>query len=240
VTVHAPPAAKELIEEIVTGNHILFQQRVVDAFGHLSVRHDKDPTKYIMARHLAPGLVTAEDLVTFDLDSNPVGDTSQRYYSERFIHGEIYKARPDVVAVVHCHAPELIPFGVTKAGLRPIYHMSGFLGAGVARFEIRDAGGMTDMLVRTPALGKALALSLGDKPVVLMRGHGATMVGTTIRQVVYRSIYAARNAGLQMEALRLGDVTYLESEEAAKAAATNDKAMERAWGLWEREARDAR
>ena len=240
MTVHAPPAAKELIADVVTGNHILFQQGVVDAFGHLSVRHDKDPTKYIMARHLAPGLVTAEDLVTFDLDSNPVGDTSQRYYSERFIHGEIYKARPEVIAVVHCHAPELIPFGVTKASLRPIYHMSGFLGAGVARFEIRDAGGMTDMLVRTPALGKALALSLGDKPIVLMRGHGATMVGETIKQVVYRAIYAARNAGLQMEALRLGDVTYLESEEAAKAAATNDKAMERAWGLWEREARDTR
>jgi ribulose-5-phosphate 4-epimerase/fuculose-1-phosphate aldolase len=240
VTTHVPPAAKELIADIVTGNHILFQQGVVDAFGHLSVRHDKDPTKYIMARHLAPGLVTAEDLVTFDLDSNPIGDTCQRYYSERFIHGEIYKARPEVVAVVHCHAPELIPFGVTKAALRPIYHMSGFLGAGVARFEIRDAGGMTDMLVRSPALGKALALSLGDKPIVLMRGHGATMVGETIRQVVYRAIYAARNAGLQMEALRLGDITYLESEEAAKAAATNDKAMERAWGLWEREARDAR
>ena len=239
-SVHAPKAARELIEEVVTGNRILFQQGVVDAFGHLSVRHDKDPTKYIMSRHLAPGLVTAEDLVTFDLDSNPIGDTSERYYSERFIHGEIYKARPEVVAVVHCHAPELIPFGVTKAPLKPIYHMSGFLGAGVARFEIRDAGGMTDMLVRTPALGHALALSLGDKPIVLMRGHGATMVGATVKQVVYRAIYAARNAGLQMEALRLGEITYLESEEAAKAAATNDKAMERAWGLWEREAMGAR
>ena len=236
---HAPQAAREIIEDVVVGNHILFQQGVVDAFGHISVRHDKDPTKYIMARHLAPGLVTADDLVTFDLDSNPIGDSSQRYYSERFIHGEIYKARPEVVAVVHCHAPELIPFGATKTPLRPIYHMSGFLGAGVARFEIREAGGMTDMLVRTPALGRALAQSLGDKPVVLMRGHGATMVGATIRQVVYRAIYAARNAGLQMEALRLGDVTYLESEEAALAAATNDKAMARAWGLWEREAKDA-
>jgi ribulose-5-phosphate 4-epimerase/fuculose-1-phosphate aldolase len=230
-----PTASAEIIDDLVSGNRILFQHKVVDAFGHISIRHDKDPNKYVMARHLAPGLVTKDDLVTFDLDSNALTDDSKRYYSERFIHGEIYKARPEVTAVVHCHAPQLIPFGVTKAKLRPIYHMSAYLGTGVPVFEIRETGGMTDMLVRTPALGQALALALGDKQIILMRGHGATMVGTSVQQVVYRSIYAAQNATLQMEAMRLGEPTYLEAEEAAKASAGNDGALYRPWALWKRE-----
>jgi ribulose-5-phosphate 4-epimerase/fuculose-1-phosphate aldolase len=230
------PADPALIDELVTGNRILFDQKIVDAFGHLSVRHDKDPTKYLMSHHLAPGLVTAGDIVTFDLDSVPVRDIGKRYYSERFIHGEIYKARPEIAAIVHCHAPQLIPFGATKAPLRPIYHMSGFLGAGVPVFEIRDAGGMTDMLIRTPELGRALAASIGDKPVILMRGHGATMVGASIKQVVYRAIYAAQNAALQMEALRLGEPMFLAAEEAVLAADRNDKSLDRAWGLWRRQA----
>jgi ribulose-5-phosphate 4-epimerase/fuculose-1-phosphate aldolase len=227
-----PTPSADLIAELVIGNRIIFDQGVVDAFGHLSVRHDKDPTKYLMSRHLAPGLVTASDIVTFDLDSNPVVDIGQRYYSERYIHGEIYKVRPDVVAIIHCHAPQLIPFGATKAPLRPIYHMSGFLGAGVPVFEIRAAGGMTDMLVRSPQLGRALAGTLSDKPMVLMRGHGATMVGASITQVVYRSIYAAMNARLQMDALRLGEVMFLDDEEAAKAAESNDRSLDRSWALW--------
>jgi ribulose-5-phosphate 4-epimerase/fuculose-1-phosphate aldolase len=233
-TVAAPAA--DLVADLVVGNRIIFDQKVVDAFGHISVRHDKDPTKYLMARHLAPGLVTADDITIFDLDSNPVVDSSSRYYSERFIHGEIYKVRPDVNAVVHCHAPQLIPFGVTRAPLRPIFHMSGFLGAGVPVFEIREAGGMTDMLIRTPQLGQSLAGALGDKPIILMRGHGATLVGASIKQVVYRSVYAAANAGLQMEALRLGEVMFLSPEEAAMAAASNDKSIERPWALWKRQA----
>jgi ribulose-5-phosphate 4-epimerase/fuculose-1-phosphate aldolase len=231
-----PPPSLDLVEELVIGNRIIFDQKIVDAFGHISVRHDKDPSKYLLARNLAPGLVVADDILIFDLDSNPVGDVIGDYYSERFIHGEIYKARPEIVAVIHCHAPQLIPFGATNKPLRPIYHMSGFLGAGVPVFEIRDAGGMTDMLIRTPHLGKALADSLADKPLVLMRGHGATMVGGSIKQVVYRSIYAALNAGLQMDALRLGEATFLEPQEAAKAAAANDKVMERPWALWKRQA----
>jgi HCOMODA/2-hydroxy-3-carboxy-muconic semialdehyde decarboxylase len=235
-----PPADAALVDELVTGNRILFDQGIVDAFGHLSVRHDKDPTKYLMSRHLAPGLVTAADVVTFDLDSVPVVDIGKRYYSERFIHGEIYKARPEIVAVVHCHAPQLIPFGATKTPLRPIYHMSGFLGAGVPIFEIRDTCGMTDMLVRTPILGRALAVSLGDKPVILMRGHGATMVGTSIKHVVYRAIYSALNAALQMEAMRLGEPMFLADEEAVLAAQRNDMSLDRAWGLWQRQVLDGK
>lgn len=232
-----PPAA-DLVEELVLANRILFHQKVVDAFGHISVRHDKDPTKYLMARHLPPGLVTAQDIVTFDLDSRPLTHRDMPQYSERFIHGEIYKVRPDVISVVHCHARPLIPFGTAKgARLRPIYHMSGFLGAGVPVFEIRNAGGMTDMLIRTPELGRALAATLGDKAVVLMRGHGATMVGSSIKQAVFRAVYTAENAILQMEAHRLGEngeVEFLTAEE-AELADRWGRSVERAWRLWVQE-----
>jgi ribulose-5-phosphate 4-epimerase/fuculose-1-phosphate aldolase len=232
-----PAASPALIEELVVGNRILFERNVVDAFGHISVRHDKDPSKFLLSRHRAPGLVSAEDLITYDLDCNPLDNKDARQYGEKWIHGEIYRARPDVIAVVHCHAPALIPFGATRNTLKPLYHMSGFLGEGVAHFEIRDtAGPTTDMLIRTQQLGKALAGCLADKPMVLMRGHGATMAGKSIQQVVYRSIYAALNASLQMEAVQLGEPIYLEREEARKAAATNDGALDRAWALWQREA----
>ncbi len=227
-----PAASPALIDDLVVGNRILFHEKVVDAFGHISVRHDKDPTKFLLSRHRAPGLVAAGDIVTHDFDGNPLDHDGARLYGERFIHGEIYRARPEVMAVVHCHAPQLIPFGATRSALRPLYHMSGFLAEGVPIFEIRETGGMTDMLIRSATLGAALARSLADKPMVLMRGHGATMVGMSIEQVVYRSIYAALNAALQMEALHLGTPIYLEPEEGRKAAATNDSALDRAWALW--------
>jgi ribulose-5-phosphate 4-epimerase/fuculose-1-phosphate aldolase len=233
-----PPAASPaLVGDLVIGNHILFHEKVVDAFGHISVRHDKDSTRFLMSRHRAPGLVAAADIVTHDFDGNPLDtEPGVRLYGERFIHGEIYRARPEVMAVVHCHAPQLIPFGATRSALKPIYHMSGFLGHGVPIFEIREAAGMTDMLIRNSALGRALAGALADKPMVLMRGHGATMVGTSIPQVVYRSIYAALNAALQAEAMRLGEPIFLEREEARRAEETNDKALDRAWALWAQEA----
>ena len=233
-----PPASPELVARLVLANKILYDHGVVDAMGHISVRHDKNPERFIMSRHLAPALVTEGDLVTFDLDSNPELDIGKRYYSERFIHGEIYKAQPSVVSIVHCHAPPLIPFGVTKSALRPIYHMSGFLGSGVPVFEIRATGGMTNMLVRTPSLGAALARCIGDKPMVLMRGHGATMVGNSIPQAVYRAIYAAMNATLQMQAQMLGEIVFLAPEEAELAAAQGDSTYHRHWELWEKRVED--
>jgi len=236
-SVRVPPAGRDLVDTLVIANRILFDHDVVDAFGHISVRHDRDPTKFLMARHLAPGLVTAKDIVTFDLEANAVANPARRYYSERFIHSEIYKCRPDVAAVVHCHAPPLIPFGVARTKLQPLYHMSAYLGAGTPVFDIREAAGMTDMLIRTPALGAALAETLGDKPLVLMRGHGATVVGDGIPQVVYRAIYARLNAALQMDALKLGTPVYLAREEAEKAAAAIDGSLERAWSLWANAAR---
>jgi ribulose-5-phosphate 4-epimerase/fuculose-1-phosphate aldolase len=235
-------AATDLIEDLVIANQVLFRQNVVDAFGHISVRHDKSPkSMYLMARHVPPSMVTGQDIVTFDLDSNALTHQGMPLYSERFIHGEIYKVRPDVVSVVHCHAQPLIPFGTAKgAKLQPMYHMSGFLGGGVPIFEIRNAGGMTDMLIRTPQLGEALAKELGSKSVVLMRGHGATMVGGSIRQAVYRAVYSAQNAILQMEAHRLGqngEVEFLSAEEAANADKWG-RSVDRAWALWKHEVVD--
>lgn len=230
-----PPASPALVEELVVGNRILFHEKVVDGFGHISVRHDKDPSKYLMARMRVPGLVSADDIITYDLDSNPQGD-DRKSYNERFIHGEIYKARPDVQSVVHCHTRALLPFAVTKVPLRPLSHVSGFLGTGVPVFDIREAaGGPTNMLVRDPKLGRALAQSLGDKNMVLMRGHGATLVGNSIKNAVFRAVYAAENAELQMEAMRLGEVMYLSPEEAvlgAEVNETNDTSLDRPWSAW--------
>jgi ribulose-5-phosphate 4-epimerase/fuculose-1-phosphate aldolase len=229
------PLADELVEDLLIGNKILFKYGVVDAFGHLSVRHDKDPEKYVMSRHLAPALVTEKDLLTYNLDSEPVPATKHRLYSERFIHGEIYKARPDVMSIVHCHAAALIPFGITKAELQPVYHVSAFLGSGVPKFDIRDKAGMTNMLVRTAQLGQDLAASLGDKEVVLMRGHGATMVSKSIKGAVYRAMYSMSNAQIQLEAMRLGEVTYLAPEEARLHAEYIDEVVFRPWNMWKRE-----
>jgi ribulose-5-phosphate 4-epimerase/fuculose-1-phosphate aldolase len=229
--------ANGLLDDLVLANKILYKLNVVDAFGHISVRHPSDPTKYLMARHLPPGMVTPQDIVTFDLDSNPLTHTDRPQYSERFIHGEIYKVRPEVISVVHCHARPLIPFGTAKgAKLRPMFHMCGFLGCGVPIFEIRETGGMTDMLIRTAPLGKALAASLADKNVVLMRGHGATMVGESIQEAVFRAVYATENASIQMQAHLLGDngeVEFLSEEESANSS--RGRNVPRAWSLWKHE-----
>jgi HCOMODA/2-hydroxy-3-carboxy-muconic semialdehyde decarboxylase len=230
-----PALAPELVSDLIAGNKILYHFGIVDAFGHISVRHDADPNTYVMSRHLAPGLVTPDDLITYDLDSNPVEPTTHRLYSERYIHGEIYKRRPDVQSVVHCHAKALIPFGITKQKLLPVYHMSSFLGTGPKVYEIRDKGGMTNMLVRTAPLGAALAEVLGDDTIVLMRGHGATTVGKTIRHSVYRAVYAAENAEIEMNALRLGDPMFLAPEEADNYERYIDEIIHRPWNMWLRE-----
>ncbi len=224
-----------LIEDLVAANRILAEQGVLDGYGHVSVRHDRDPNRYLMSRSLAPELVTAADIMEFDLDSHPVDARGRALYTERFIHGEIYKVRPDVKAVVHNHSPSVLPFGVTTAPLRPLYHMSAFIGEGVPVFEIRNAGGMTDMLVRNPALGRALAQTLGAKPATLMRGHGAAVGGPSIPLVVGRSIYLELNAKLQVQAMTLGaNTTYLDPEEVRRVGARQDDA--RAWELWRRKA----
>lgn len=225
-------ASRPIVQELVLANRILSNEGVVDAYGHVSVRDDRNPNHYFLARHVAAGLVTAADIIEYDLDTNPVGGSRSDGYSERFIHGEIYKARPDVMAIVHFHAPEVIPFGVSGVPLRPVFHMAGFLGAGVPVFEIREAAGETDMLIRTPALGHALAATLADKPAALMRGHGAVVTGGSLHVVVGRAYYMKMNAKLEQDAIVLsgGKVTYLDPEEAKQAAAQDG--FERAWDLW--------
>jgi ribulose-5-phosphate 4-epimerase/fuculose-1-phosphate aldolase len=226
-----------LIADLVAANHILFRHGIVDGFGHVSVRHDRDPERFLLARNMAPALVTMDDVMAFALDGTALDGDERQPYLERFIHGSIYRARPDAGAVVHSHAASLIPFGVVRdVPLRPIYHMSSFLGGAVPVFEIRDAAGPdNDMLVRDEPLGAALADSLGQHPAVLMRGHGATIVGTNVRQAVFRSIYTAQNAMLQAEATRLGTVIFLNETEAKRSAESNAGQIDRAWSLWRRE-----
>ena len=231
-------AAPQLIEDLVAANRILVDQGVLDGYGHVSARHDREPGRFLMSRSIAPELVTAADVLEYDQDSEPVAAGGRASYLERFIHGEIYRVRPDVRAIVHSHSPSVIPFGVTGAPLRPLDHMSAFLAGGVPVWDIRAAaGGPTDMLVRTPALGRALAQTLGTRPVVLMRGHGVVVVGASLPQVVFRSVYTEVNARLQAQALALGGgVTYLSPEEATRAEASITGTLGRPWELWKRKA----
>jgi ribulose-5-phosphate 4-epimerase/fuculose-1-phosphate aldolase len=235
----APTTTSSPREDLVLANHILARRGVVDGFGHVSIRHPDHSDRFILARSMAPALVTIDDLLEFDLDSNPIAPDAPRGYLERFIHSEIYRRRPDVMAVVHHHSPSVIPFGVTNVPLRPIYHMSGFLAFGVAVFDIRCDAGDTDMLIRTPALGAAHACCLGTGAATLMRGHGATVVGRSLQQVVYRAVYMEMNARLQSDAMRLGEPTYLTEAEGRLAAETNDGQVQRPWELWVREVTEA-
>ncbi len=232
-------ASPELVEELATANHILFTEGVVDGFGHVSVRHDRNPGRFLIARSMAPALVTAADIVECDLEGEVQDAQGRRSYAERFIHSAIYAARPDVQAVVHSHSPAVIPFGITGARLRPVCHMSGFLGSSTPVFEIRQAAGeSTDLLIRSQALGVALAQSLGGNAVALMRGHGSVTVGNSIKQVVFRAIYTESNARLQTQALQLGagEVMYLTDAEAISASAMNDEHLDRPWQMWMRRA----
>ena len=221
-----------LREDLVTANHILAREGIVDGFGHVSAR--AGPGHFILARSMAPLLVTSDDILTFNLESAECAGDARTPYLERFIHAEIYRARSDVRAIVHSHSPATIPFGTVKAvRLQPIYHMSAFVGLGTPVFEIRDVGGhATDMLIRNRPLGAALAHNLGDSALVLMRGHGVTVVGSTLRHAVFRAVYTELNARVQTVAMGIGEVEYLNSAEAAAAMTANDGQIERAWDLW--------
>ena len=228
---------EEIIENVVAGNRILAQHGVLDGFGHVSARHPEDAGRYLLSRSLAPELVTASDLITYDLDSTAQNGDARKGYLERFIHGEIYKLRPDVHAIVHSHSPSVIPFASSSVRLRPIYHMSGFLRGETEVFDIRDHFGCTDMLVRNGAQGAALAQSLGARGVVLMRGHGFVAAGGSVPEAVYRAMYTETNASLQQRAISLGgEVQYLNEEEAQLAEATNRGVLERPWELWKKKA----
>jgi len=225
-----------LLQDLVAANRILAEQGVLDAFGHVSVRHNRDPNRFLISRSLAPALVGEEDFIEYDLDSNAVNARGRAQYSERFIHGSIYKARKDVNAVVHSHSPSVIPFGVSSVPMRPVYHMAAFIGDGLPTFDIRKAAGITDMLVSNADKGRALAQALADKPAVLMRGHGVAVVGPALPYAVGRSIYLEVNARIQLQAIGLGGrITYIDPEEAKKVLeAGENRGYERAWELWKR------
>ena len=232
--------SQELVDKLVYANRILYDHGVVDGLGHASVRHDTAPGTYLLSCNRAPGMVRRQDIVCYDYDGNAVSETAERPYLERFIHGEIYRARPDVMAIVHSHSPSVLPFAVTNKALKPVFHMSGFLGEGSAHFEIREAGGNTDMLIRSSYLGEALARSLGRHNCVLMRGHGSTVVGGSIKQAVYRAVYAELNARYQLQAMQMGEVTYLTEGESRSCAATIEAQVHRPWDMWLEQARSRR
>ncbi len=234
-------AESQVIFDLVDANHILFNEGVLDAFGHVSARHPGDPNRFLLARSMAPALVQTEDIMQFGLDGQPIGDDPRTPYLERFIHSAIYRSRPDVMAIVHSHSSSVIPFGVTKTKLRPVCHMGGFLGTGAPLFEIRHAAGCaSDMLIRDSGLGDALAETLGNESVVLMRGHGSTAVGESVKQAVFRAVYTEKSAQLLADSLRLGEVEYLTAEEAAATSKANDGQVERPWQLWKMAAQAAR
>jgi ribulose-5-phosphate 4-epimerase/fuculose-1-phosphate aldolase len=221
------------IGDLVDANHMLADQGTVDGFGHVSLRHPTNPTRYLLARNIAPEEVTKNDIMEFDLDSVPIDAKGRGPYLERFIHGEIYKARPDVNAVINAHSPWVLCFAANKIPLRPIHNKAAFLGAGTPIFDIRDAFGATDMLLTTPAQGKALADTLGKSAVVLLRGHGHVAVGPSLRVAVFRAYYAEFNASLQARAMSLGgSITYVEGEEAVRADQTMQRVDQRPWNLW--------
>ena len=232
----------ELIEELVAANQILFDQGVVDAFGHISVRHDKRPDRFLLARNMAPSRVTAADIVEFTLDGDAVNAAGRKVYLERFIHAEIFRARPDVNAVIHSHSHSVVPLSVVKGvTLKAIFHMAGFIGQGAPVFEIRDAGGdATDLLISNTMLGKALATHFDGHDIVLMRGHGSTVVGDSIKRAVYRAVYAELNARYQLQAMQLGEVTFLTEGESQACIQTVEGQVHRPWEMWLEQARARR
>ncbi len=242
VAQNAPASAgtpdPELILDLIAANRTLASHGIVDAYGHVSVRHNLDPNRFLMAAARAPALVTEADIIEYTLDGVPVDLRGRSQYSERFIHAEIYKARPDVISVVHNHSPSVIPFGISDVPIKPVYHMSAFIGEGLPIYDIRDESGMTNMLVNNPVKGGALAAELGDATAVLMRGHGVAVTGSSIPFAVARSIYLEVNAAIQLQAIGLGgSVTYLDPAEAREVLeAGENRGYDRPWELWRRDA----
>lgn len=232
---HDDPAIAALLADLVLANHILAYHGIVDSFGHISVRHPHDPSRYFLAVSRAPEQVSLEDMIEFDLDSVPTTAESRPLYGERAIHGRIYAARPDVQSVCHNHAPATIPFGVTGVPLRAIWHQAAPIGYEIPIWDIREQFGATSLLVRERATGDALAAALGPNRVVLMRGHGCSVVGTTIREAVYTAYYLQQNATLLTASLGMSrDVNYLEREEVELATRVqfSPVAQNRSWDAW--------
>ena len=222
----------EIVKDLTYANRILSNQKVLDAYGHVSVRCGTNPEHFLLARNVAPSLVTPADILEHDVNGEPVNPGNHRLYLERFLHAGIYRARPDVLSIVHSHSPSVISLGVTGTDLRAIYHMGAFLGTSTPLFEIRDFAGMTDLLISDNKRADALASVLGNRPAALLRGHGSVVVGRSIQESVWRAVYAESNAQLQLDSMKLGAINFLTAEEAAKASANVDKQLARPWDFW--------
>jgi ribulose-5-phosphate 4-epimerase/fuculose-1-phosphate aldolase len=233
---------KTLIDDLVAANRILYKQGVVDGFGHVSARHPARPDRFLMSMAKAPGRVVAEDIMEFDLDGNAVDRRGRPIYQERFIHPEVYKARPDVNAVIHSHSPTVIPFSVTQVPLRPVQNAASFLAEGVPVHEMRTAAGMTNNLVSDAARAKTVVDLLGSRPVVLLRGHGNVVVGPELKRTVSRAIYTEVNARMLLQAVMLGGPIVTIDPEENKQIESNrgtqvaGHSVERTWQMWLEEA----
>jgi HCOMODA/2-hydroxy-3-carboxy-muconic semialdehyde decarboxylase len=234
----AAPSAPDpaLLDDLVAANRILSDQGVLDAYGHISARDPGNAQYYWISRSMPPAQVTANDIIACDLDNRPVRPGETRLFFERVIHGEIYRARPDVMAVLHNHSPSLIPFCNSDTRLRPMVGSAAFLGEGAPVFDIRTVDDEGDLNICTVAQAKGLAQALGGHCLVLLRGHGAVAVGDSVRQVVRRAVIAESNAKQQIQATMLGPVHFLTASEIAYAKRMKPKDPDRAWRLWKQRA----
>ena len=226
------------VVDLVIANRILAHQNVVDAYGHVSMRHPTDPQIFLMARSRSPGLVEADDIMQFRLDGSVIGDDRRAAYIERHIHAAIYRQRSDVNAVVHAHASEVLPFTVSSVALRPVIHSAGVVSESIPVWDIRDRFGDTNLLVSDEDQGGDLAQRMAGNNVVLMRGHGFAAAGVNLIEALRVAIYLRQNAKVLLEALKLGEVTYLSSGEleAIRSIDPDSPALARAWEFWATEA----
>ena len=230
-----------LARELVTANHILAREGVTDALGHISVRHPDRPDRFFLSCSRSPELVKLDDIMEYDLDCNPIDQRGRTMYFERPIHGAIYQARPDVVSVVHNHAYEVIPFGLTRRPLRPCVHPAAGIGANVPVWDSRTSFGDTNLLITDMEKGKDLARGMGESNSVLMRGHGCVVVGGGIRQAVLNAVYFKINASLVLQCLQIGDdITYLSDGEIelTRKIVYADNSVTRMWDYWSRRCGD--
>jgi HCOMODA/2-hydroxy-3-carboxy-muconic semialdehyde decarboxylase len=235
------PVSAELIADLAAASRILAERGVVDGFGHVSMRHPDAPDRYLMARAVAPALVVPDDIIEYDLDSNPCNANGRGSFLERFIHGEIYRARPDINSVVHSHSPSVVPFGLVGVKMQAMFHNAAFLAAGAPVFDIAEKFGTTDMLVSDGTKGVALAETLADKDIAMMRAHGSVACGPTLQSAVFRAVYTEVNARIQHWAVALGaggPIAALDEEEGRLADMPNQTAGLRAWDLWRSQVRD--
>lgn len=235
-----PGNVAETLHELIVATRILANENVLDAFGHVSVRHPGDPQRFFIPRHRAPELAEVSDIVELDLDSQPVRPTEFRLYSERVIHGEIYKARPEVNAVVHHHAHAVLPFAISGQQMVPVFHLAAAMGH-VPFWDQRDEFGDTNMLVVKPEEGASLARALGPHWMVLMRRHGATVAGTNLREMTFRTVFSCDSAKLQSQAMAHGHVDSLSPGEIERAAghSVRPPSIGRAWDYWVRQVEKA-